>query len=191
MASHGPAGPAFLGDVARRVPVAHPLLVISSSMWHLGLRPASDGSTRVNTHSHCSGNVSVIDTLMIPFASVIWLSLESVYRRARPHQTNASKSRTEVAATESACGLAIRRPHYPMGWRCGRCLSAPPGVSPAPRGRGRTFRLWTRGGGASCKRTAQDGLLRCCPVNLSHEWLDWKNLSTPWDISGLSPPTWC
>lgn len=34
------------------VTVAHPLLVIFSSMWHLGLLPTSDEYTSVNTHTH-------------------------------------------------------------------------------------------------------------------------------------------
>lgn len=39
------------GDVAQDVTVVHPLLVIFSSMWHLGLLPAYDEDTRVNTHT--------------------------------------------------------------------------------------------------------------------------------------------
>lgn len=39
------------GDVAPSVTVVHPLLVIFSSMWHLGLLPASDEYTCVNTHT--------------------------------------------------------------------------------------------------------------------------------------------
>lgn len=39
------------GDVAWGVTVVHFLLVISSSMWRVGLLPASDEDTRVNTHT--------------------------------------------------------------------------------------------------------------------------------------------
>lgn len=58
------------GDVAWSVTVVHFLLVISSSMWHVGLLPASDEDTCVNIHA-LEYELSVIDTLIIPFAPFI------------------------------------------------------------------------------------------------------------------------
>lgn len=46
-----PCWPGFPEETWLSVTVAHPLLVIFSSMWHLGLLPASDGYTCVNTHT--------------------------------------------------------------------------------------------------------------------------------------------
>lgn len=43
-------GPSWTG-VAWSVPGAHPLLVVSSSTWRLGLLPASDGSMCEHTHT--------------------------------------------------------------------------------------------------------------------------------------------
>lgn len=57
--------------MAQRIAAVHPLLVIFSSMWHLGLLPAYEKHTCVNTHTHYNMNVSVIDTLIIPFAAFI------------------------------------------------------------------------------------------------------------------------
>lgn len=65
-----PAGWAALGDVAP-CPCDTATARHFSSMWHLGLLPASDEYTCVNTHTHYNINVSVIDTLIIPFASFI------------------------------------------------------------------------------------------------------------------------
>lgn len=61
------------GETWLSVPVAHPLLVIFASMWHLGSLPTSDENTceHTHTHTHYNVNVSVIDTLMIPLASFI------------------------------------------------------------------------------------------------------------------------
>ena len=81
---------------------------------------------------------------LFPLHHFIWLGLESAYRKTQPHQTKVFESRTWVVPTTSACGLAVRKPHYLMGCGRGFFLSAPPLIPPqASRGWKCTFHLWT------------------------------------------------